>query len=129
MRGRERERGGGSRAHLGHPRRQSWSADRISGGDRAFGRVPQMGWDGGEWTEVRRRRRKEHRQVDTGIDNLRQNTRYRRDYTSFSKRSVSTDRTTRFIPFHRDRLAYRQVQPRYSFADTRSQYPCDHICL
>jgi hypothetical protein len=53
-RGRERVRGGGSRARLGHPRRQTRSVSCDSWGGRAFGREPQMGWDDGEWTEVRR---------------------------------------------------------------------------
>jgi hypothetical protein len=126
MRGRERERGGGSRAHLGHPRRQSWSADRVDGGDRDFGRVPHMGWDGGDWTEVRRRRQKEHRHVNTGIDSMRQNGRYRRDITPISNQFAPSDGRTRFNPFHRDRQPFGQVQSRYSDADTWSQYYRDN---
>ncbi|KAK2357016.1 heterogeneous nuclear ribonucleoprotein A0 [Trifolium repens] len=85
-----------------------------------------MGWDGGEWTEVRRRRRKEYRQVNTSIDNMRQGKRYRREVTPISNWFASSDRRTRSNPFHRDRLPFGQVQPRYSDADTCYQYYRDH---
>ncbi|MCI47984.1 hypothetical protein A2U01_0069227, partial [Trifolium medium] len=55
MRGRERERGGAPRVHLGQPRRSSFSpAERLLWGDRDSGRVPQMGWERDDedgWTE------------------------------------------------------------------------------
>ncbi|MCI48891.1 hypothetical protein A2U01_0070134, partial [Trifolium medium] len=52
MRGRERVRGGASRAHLGWPRRLSLlPAERYSRGGWAAGREPQMGRDIGEWIE------------------------------------------------------------------------------
>ncbi|KAK2427387.1 heterogeneous nuclear ribonucleoprotein A0 [Trifolium repens] len=90
MRGRERERGGGSRAHLGRPRRQSRSVERDFWGGRAFGRVPHTGRDDEEWTEVRRRGRKKHRQVDDGTDLARQNYRKREDDSPLSSRFASS---------------------------------------
>ncbi|GAU43941.1 hypothetical protein TSUD_284480 [Trifolium subterraneum] len=68
MRGRESERGGGSRVYLGQPRRYSVSpAERLSWreGIHAGGHI-WGGGDMGEWQEVRRRRRKAPREVEHG---------------------------------------------------------------
>ncbi|KAK2395708.1 heterogeneous nuclear ribonucleoprotein A0 [Trifolium repens] len=81
-----------------------------------------MGWDDGEWTEVRRRRRKVHRQRDTGIDSVRLGERLRRDETPLSRRSYSSERRTCYPPFHRDRRV-RQVPSRYRFAESQQRFP------
>ncbi|GAU33774.1 hypothetical protein TSUD_393360 [Trifolium subterraneum] len=79
MRGLESERGGGSRAYLGHPRRYSFSPDkRLSRGGRDPSREPQMGGDRGDWHEVRNRRRKAPREVDDDWNRQREISRRRR---------------------------------------------------
>jgi hypothetical protein len=122
-RGRERVRGGGSRAYLGHRRRSSWSAERLSWGDRAFGRVPQTGGEGDEWTVVRRRRRKASRQMNVGFDRLRQDQRYRSGVTTISSRFASRERRHVFSPLNRDRRSLKgdQAFQRYHSADSRKQ--------
>ncbi|KAK2351443.1 heterogeneous nuclear ribonucleoprotein A0 [Trifolium repens] len=81
-----------------------------------------MGWDDGEWTEVRRRCRKVHRQRDTGLDFERHGERFRRDDTSLSHRSYSSDRRTCYNPFPCDHR-FRQDQSRIHFADSQQHVP------
>ncbi|KAK2409469.1 heterogeneous nuclear ribonucleoprotein A0 [Trifolium repens] len=70
-----------------------------------------MGWDDGEWTEVRRRRRKVLRHRDTDIDSCRQSRRSRIDNFSLSHRSISFERRTRFYPSNRDRRFRQKLYP------------------
>ncbi|PNX89521.1 hypothetical protein L195_g045641 [Trifolium pratense] len=86
-RGRERERGAEPRANLGQPFRSppSPEARHKWGGDQA---------DGGDWTEVCYRRKKEQRQEGRRKDRMQLASRYqRRSFSVTDFRSLRDDRS------------------------------------
>jgi hypothetical protein len=72
-----------------------------------------------EWTEVRRRGRKKHRQADVGTGLARQRSRSRRNYSPLSSRFVSPVSRYRFKTF-----SYHSVP-----GSRNRSVPCDHRAI
>ncbi|GAU23620.1 hypothetical protein TSUD_386090 [Trifolium subterraneum] len=115
MRDREGLSGGALRAYLGQLHRSFPSAERQTRGGRDQARVPDMGWDDGEWTEVKQRRRKERRQAERGFEDERQQ-RHNRG------RSTSTPRRQFFNKKHN-----RNQVSAYDHNHSE-RYRCDRSC-
>jgi hypothetical protein len=83
-----------------------------------------MGGEEDEWTVVRRRGRKAHRQVDDGVDRLRTDHRDRRGVSPISSRFSSHDRRQRFSPVAYDKRDWRRSNtlPRYRSVDSHNQF-------
>jgi len=74
------------RIHRGQLRRFSSPEVRFFGGERVPSRVPPYGGDRGEWTVVRRRRRKEFVQADGKWDRIQEAHRRGRRWEDFQRR-------------------------------------------
>ena len=93
MRGSGREYRDSHQIHRGQSRRFSSPEVRFLGGERVPSRVPPYGGDRGEWTVVRRRRRKEFEQADGKRDRIQEAHRRGRRWEDFQRRR-STVRVT-----------------------------------
>ncbi|GAU37762.1 hypothetical protein TSUD_102790 [Trifolium subterraneum] len=82
-------------ATLGQPHRSFSPEERQTRGGGDQGRVPEIGWDDGEWTEVKQRRRKERRQAERVFEDERQRRRNRSRSTSIPKRQFFNEKHNR----------------------------------